>query len=58
MQHYLKELINCPNHSALKDYEVQVLIGQGAFGSVKRAIIKNTDPEKQVALKQYDKSKL
>jgi hypothetical protein len=46
MQQYQKETINCPNRTTLKDYEVQVLIGQGAFGTVKRAIIKNTIPEK------------
>lgn len=48
--------MNCPNKTTLKDYDIQVLIGQGAFGSVKRATMKGNNFK--VALKQYDKSKL
>lgn len=42
--------------TTLKDYEILVLIGQGAFGVVQRAHKKDT--KQKVAIKQYDKSKL
>ena len=48
--------LNCPNLTTLKDYDIQVLIGQGAFGSVQRGVIKGT--HQKVAIKQYDRNKL
>ena len=48
--------LNCPNLTTLKDYDIQVLIGQGAFGIVQRGVKKETNIK--VALKQYEKSKL
>ena len=48
--------LNCPNKTKLKDYDIQVLIGQGAFGVVQRATLKGS--HKKVAIKQYDKAKL
>ncbi len=55
--------LNCPNHTTLKDYDIQVLIGQGAFGTVKRATMKKATRKsgnfhRNVAIKQYDKFKL
>ena len=41
--------LNCPNLTTLKDYDIQVLIGQGAFGSVQRGTIKGT--HNKVAIK-------
>jgi serine/threonine protein kinase len=40
----------------LKDYEISVQIGQGAYGIVKRASLRSDGTK--VALKQYDKAKL
>ncbi|CDW77080.1 protein kinase domain containing protein [Stylonychia lemnae] len=45
--------LNNTNH---KDYEVQVLVGQGAFGSVQRAIHRTS--RSVVAIKSYEKNKL
>ena len=44
------------NITNLTDYEPRVLLGQGAFGTVTRALSKISNRE--VALKSYDKSKL
>jgi len=55
--------LNCPNNTTMKDYDIQVLIGQGAFGTVKRATMKKATRQsgnfhRNVAIKQYDKFKL
>ena len=42
--------------SNVKDYEIQVLVGQGAFGSVQRAIHKTS--RSHVAIKTYEKQRL
>ena len=49
-------MLTCPNLTTLKDYDIQVLIGQGSFGTVQRATKKGT--KTKVAIKQYDKNKL
>lgn len=48
--------LKCPNLTTLKDYDVQVMIGQGAYGVVQRAVTKKS--RQSVAIKQYDKGKL
>lgn len=48
--------LNCPNSTTLNDYKISILIGQGAFGVVKRAQLRGSNLK--VAIKQYDKSKL
>lgn len=53
---YTPVSLNCPNATTLKQYEISVQIGQGAYGIVKRAS-RRSDGTK-VALKQYDKAKL
>jgi serine/threonine protein kinase len=52
----LLSLIDCTNYSTLKDYDFNVLIGQGAYAQVKRATHKES--KEKVAIKQYEKSKL
>ena len=44
------------NNSNYKDYDIQVLIGQGGFGSVQRAVHRHTGSE--VAIKIYEKNRL
>ena len=48
--------LNCPNKTNLRDYQVQVIIGNGAFSTVSRAIVKES--RFPVAIKLYDKMKL
>ena len=55
-RNYTPVSLNCPNLTNLKDYQISVLIGQGAFGVVKRGTRKSDN--QKVAIKQYDKSKL
>eukprot|EP00347_Sterkiella_histriomuscorum_P003207 403365182 len=43
-------------NSNFRDYEIQTLVGQGAFGSVQRAIHRTS--RSVVALKSYDKQKI
>ena len=50
------DVLSLPNKTSLRDYQLQVLIGQGAFSVVRRATVKDTGH--QVAIKQYDKGKL
>lgn len=50
--------LQCLNRTDIKDYEINVLIGQGAFGVVKRATYRDEGKAVKVALKQYDKNKL
>ena len=50
--------LQCLNRTDIKDYEINVLIGQGAFGVVKRATYREDGKIIKVALKQYEKSKL
>jgi serine/threonine protein kinase len=54
-RHGVVEII-CPNKTQLRDYDFQVIIGQGGCGSVHRAIHKES--KITYAIKQYDKSKL
>lgn len=49
-------VLDCPNETTLRDYDFQVLLGQGAYGVVHRA--SNKASSQMVAIKQYDKSKL
>ena len=44
------------NLTQIKDYEIQCMLGQGAFGIVQRAVKK--DNNVSVAIKQYDRAKL
>jgi len=48
--------LNCLNQTTIRDYDIQCLIGQGAFGVVQRATTKANG--QKVAIKQYDRSKL
>lgn len=48
--------LNCLNQTTIKDYDIHCMLGQGAFGTVQRAVHRDTG--RRVAIKQYEKSKL